>query len=48
MNHNLLKNLFTALALMAAANLTAALRLQANFWNSNKQGFADLFSQQLV
>lgn len=24
MNHNLLKNLFTALALMAAANLTAA------------------------
>lgn len=24
MNHNLLKNLFTALALMAATNLTAA------------------------
>ena len=28
--------------------LADRLRLQANFWNSNKQGFADLFSQQLV
>ncbi len=29
-------------------SLLDRLRLQANFWNSNKQGFADLFSQQLV
>lgn len=39
MNHNLLKNLFTALALMAAANLTAADWVRKKVWGIERSGF---------